>query len=58
MNKTMTNQEIKSELGYILYTLGETLCYAKADPDCEQDEIPELVYEAQQKVLYLQSLFS
>lgn len=58
MNKNMTNQEIRVELDYILYALGETICYAEADPDCDQDEIPELVYEAQKKVLHLRSLFS
>lgn len=58
MNKNMTNQEIRKELDYALYALSETFCYAEADPDCEQDEIPELVYETQKKLLHLRSLFS
>jgi hypothetical protein len=58
MNKTMTNQEIRIELDYVWYALSETFCYAEADPDCEQDEIPELVIEAQEKLLHLRSLFS
>jgi len=38
--------------------LGEALCYAEADPDCDADEIPELVFTAQEKLLNLRSFFN
>jgi hypothetical protein len=54
----MTNQQLRSELDFILYALGETLCYAEADPDCDVDEIPELVFDAQKRLLNLRSFFN
>jgi hypothetical protein len=58
MNTNMTNQELIRDFDYILYALGETLCYAKADPDCDADEIPELVFTAQEILLNLRSFFN
>jgi hypothetical protein len=58
MNTNMTNQQLRSELDYALYALGEALCYAEADPDCDADEIPELVFTAQEKLLNLRSFFN
>lgn len=55
--QTMSNEEIRRDLDYILYALGETLCYAEADLDCEQDEIPELVSQAKKRLLNLRSLY-
>ena len=49
----MTNQEMIRDLDFILYALRETLCYAEADPDCDADEIPELVHDAQERLLNL-----
>jgi hypothetical protein len=39
------------DLFFIYYALGETLCYARADENCEADGIPELVSAAQQMIL-------
>ena len=37
----------RSDVDFILYTLGETLCYAEADENCEMDGIPDIVSMAQ-----------